>query len=125
MDVLNEKDKGVIIGDHFLERQKLEKKNLNYDLYQVFYVNFLSMLQPYYERGKLSKACMEWMKRELLLSFFPFLVAGQELGIKGYAFYSKSLKEDVEETCRKEVYYDIYRRNYYRHLEQMKKELEW
>lgn len=123
LDVMNEKDRGVIIGNRFTERAKLEKKNVNYDLYQVFYVNFLSMLQPFYESGRLSKSCIDWVKRDLLLNFFPCWVAGQELGIKGYSFYSKSLKEDVELKCQEEACYDIYQRNYRREIERLKAEL--
>ena len=123
LDVMNEKDRGVIIGNHFAERAKLEKKNVNYDLYQVFYVNFLSMLQPFFEGGRLSKTCIDWVKRDLLLNLFPYWVAGQELGIKGYSFYSKSLKEEVETKCQEEACYDIYQRNYQRELERLKTEL--
>ena len=121
-DVLDEKDNGVIIGDCFATRAKLENKNLTYDMYQVFYVNFLSMLEPFREKGKISQSCMEWIRHDLLLNFFPYWVAAQELGVEGFKFYHKPLKIDVVRECETKTYYDIYLRNYNRMLDELQSE---
>lgn len=112
LDVMAEKDRGVMVGNHFADRQELANKNVSYDLFQVFYVNFLSMLQPYCQSGQLSKSCIEWVRRDLLLRFFPSWVAAQEAGIAGFSFAEHLLKEDVERECSKQPYYDIYLRVY-------------
>lgn len=112
LDVLNEKDKGVIVGNHFGGRPFIKNKNINYDVFKVFYTNFLDMLRPFNASGKLSDSCMDWVERDILLNFMPEWVVRQELNVSGWSYYDKSLKAAVENKCRQKPYYDIYLEKY-------------
>ena len=51
--------------------QVVEKKNISYGLYKVFYVNYLGFIKKYLQAGALSQDCFDWLEKDLLFNFFP------------------------------------------------------
>ena len=50
--------------------QNVEKKNISYGLYQVFYKNYFHILQPYFDNKELLECDREFLERDLLYNFF-------------------------------------------------------
>ena len=46
------------------------KKNISYGLYKIFYCNYMALLKPYYDEGKLTSQNMDYLEKELLFKFF-------------------------------------------------------
>ena len=52
------------------EIQAVEKKNISYGLYKVFYENYFKLLNPYFENGSLNQDDKEYLEKDLLFRFF-------------------------------------------------------
>lgn len=103
--VLNHKNRGVVIPDLFCDVQIVDKKDISYGLYQVFYVNYLSILKPYVDSGKISKQCYELQRRELLLDFFPSWIAKWKMQEKSLCYSGEEdLKQKVVEAYKNDSY---------------------
>lgn len=55
------------------------KKDISYGLYKIFYCNYMALLQPHYDAGKLSSQDMEYLEKELLFKFFGDWIIRYEL----------------------------------------------
>ena len=71
LNYIAQKRKGIVIGESFCQTQKVEKKNISYGLYKVFYVNFLSFINQSVENGQIPQKTYDRIEKDLLLNFFP------------------------------------------------------
>lgn len=89
------------------------KKNLSYGLWQVFYVNYFQIVDPYVERGVLKQEDRDFLERDLLFNFFTLWVANWELDKGKYRFSeTESLKDAVWEHYRTKPYWHEFLRHY-------------
>lgn len=94
------------------------KKDISYGLYQVFYVNFMKLLEPYEKNQSLHAEDMETIQKNLLFCFFTDWMIKWELSMTD-AQYSpdENLKELVLKQYRDKTYWKeyqkVYRRRYY------------
>lgn len=114
LKIAHSKDNVLIVNEKMTDVQTVEKKNISYGLFQVFYKNYLSILEPYFESGSLSEEDKEYLEKDLLFSFFSDWVAKWELQPDNLD-YSKTenLKEAVWNEYRNKPYWNEFLRKYY------------
>lgn len=104
----------VIINEHFTDVQQVEKKNISYGLYKVFYENYFSLLEPYIERGDLKQEDKEYLEKDLLFSFFKNWVIQWKMNSTDLVYsQEENLKEKIWETYSNKPYWNSFLRQYY------------
>lgn len=106
-----EKRGSAIISDKkIMNVQPVEKKDLTYGLYRVFYKTFLGFIKPYVDCGKISENCYEEVRKQLLLDFFCPWIVIKETRADQYKFSNEKTKELVESEYLNESYFRRYKR---------------
>lgn len=106
---LNKRKKSVISDKEIMEIQYVTKKNLSYGLYKVFYINFLEILQNYYDNGLISNETIYIVKRDLLLKFFTYWLVEIWWKPNDYLLDKEDLEELLEKSYSDEQYYRDYK----------------
>lgn len=106
------KKNAVVYNKRLFTTQIVEKKNISYGLYKVFYTNYLGFVKKYINNG-ISKACFDWLEKDLLLNFFPYWMVQYKLQ-NNQLEYSKSedLIQCVKEAYKSKPYYKKFLRLY-------------
>lgn len=109
----SEKNSVVVLHKKIVETQELEKKNISYGLYKVFYVNFFKILDPYLASDDFSSEDREKLEKDLLYSFFTGWIIKWEMNASNLD-YSKeeNLKESVFRQYESKPYWKEYLRYY-------------
>lgn len=71
LELSAQKNRVLIVRKNLTYTQSVSKKNISYGLYHVFYENYFTLLNPYFENEKLTSADKEFLEQDLLLNFFP------------------------------------------------------
>lgn len=109
--------KAVIITEKFCTTQAVKNKDISYGLYQIFYTNYLSILKPFLDKKEHSQACYDFLRKDLLLNFFPSWIADWQLQNKHFNYSEEEdLKQKITEAYRNESYFKEYNRIYERVL---------
>lgn len=121
LEIACRKDNVLIVNSKMTDTQTVKKKNISYGLFQVFYENYFSILEPYFESGRLSEDDKEYLKKDLLFGFFADWVAKWELQPANID-YSKTenLKEAVWNVYKNKPYWNEFLCRYYIKLYYMK-----
>lgn len=104
----------LIVNKKLTRIQAVKNKNISYGLFKVFYQNYFTILQPYFDGGMLSLEDRNYLEKDLLFNFFADLCIKWELGAKNLQ-YSKT--EDLKEAiCLQYKDKDYWRQycNYYK-----------
>ena len=114
LEIACKKDNILIVNEKMTDVQAVEKKNISYGLYHVFYENYFSILKPYFESGILTNEVKEYLEKDLLFGFYIDWVAKWELQPANLD-YSKTenLKKAVWNAYKKKPYWNEFLRNYY------------
>lgn len=106
LKIASQKEKVILFDYQFGSIQSVEKKNISYGLYQVFYKNFFQILQPYFDNRKLSEVDRELLEKDLLYDFFMQWIIQWELNNENL-LYSKSenLKQEVFDHYKNKKYW--------------------
>lgn len=106
------KKNAVVYNKRLFTTQTVAKKNISYGLYKVFYTNYLGFVKKYINNG-ISKACFDWLEKDLLLNFFPYWMVQYKLQ-NNQLEYSKSedLIQCVKEAYKSKPYYKKFLRLY-------------
>lgn len=71
LELASAKDNIVLVKKRITNAQAVYKKDISYGLYHVFFENYFTLLNPYFENGRLTEEDKEYLERDLLLNFFP------------------------------------------------------
>ena len=71
LELASKKGSMVLINKHLTYTQEVKGKNVSYGLYKVFYQNYFTLYDPYFESGRLSVEDKNFLEEDLLLRFFP------------------------------------------------------
>ena len=109
---VNTKKNAVVYNKRLFTTQTVAKKNISYGLYKVFYTNYLGFVKKYINNG-ISRACFDWLEKDLLFNFFPYWMVKYKLQDKQLD-YSKSedLIQCVKEAYKSKPYYKKFLRLY-------------
>lgn len=114
LEITSGKDNVLIVNIKLTDIQVVEKKNISYGLFHVFYENYFSILEPYFESGRLSEEDKKYLEKDLLFSFFTDWIARWELQSSNLD-YSKTenLKKAVWDAYRNKPYWASFLCKYY------------
>lgn len=103
--MMNEKNSALICNKKLLYSQTVQGKDLSYGLYQVFYINLLSIFKKYIDVGTLSEEAYEKIRKDLLYDFFTEQIILWETK-KGSAVYdaNENFKELIFSAYKEESY---------------------
>lgn len=88
------------------------KKDLTFGVFQTYYNNYFQLIQPYYDKGMLSKECMDFLKKDLL-QVLSYHMIFQDTEDDYIIFNEKeNLRELVFDTYRKESYFPAFQKAY-------------
>lgn len=113
INYVENKKNGIVIEYPFGQIQKVEKKNISYGVYKVFYTNYLGFIKAKIGNNQLSNKTYKWLEKDLLLNFFPVWIYNFEKQNKSFE-YSKEedLKKCVYDTYRRKWYFIIFKLKY-------------
>lgn len=121
LELASNKNSVLICNQKMSYIQTVATKDISYGLYHVFYENYFSILEPYFESGRLSEEDKDYLEKDLLFSFYTDWVARWELQSSNLD-YSKTenLKEAVWDAYRDKPYWHEFLFKYYYKLYCMK-----
>lgn len=103
----SQKRHGIVIKGIFSKAILVDKKNLSYGLFRVFYTNLINIVRKY------SMACLPALKKDLLYHFFYQWMLEWEFKNPHFIFSNKeNLKELVFCQYKDESYFDDFKRKY-------------
>jgi len=69
-EIVARKEVSIIDNIHLFSTQEVQKKNLSYGLFQIFYLNYLGLYQQYLTKQILSDNIFQYLRKNLLFDFF-------------------------------------------------------
>jgi glycosyltransferase involved in cell wall biosynthesis len=88
--------------------QALEKKDISYGLYKVFYENYLGLYQPYLASHVLSDKTFRYLKKHLLFDFFCLWVVLIRYNKEKYQIACEDIEGRLFNSYKNERYYRWY-----------------
>ena len=104
-----EKRKAIVYDRKLFDSQTVKRKNLNYGLHKVFYINFLGFLNEFVDKGSISERTYEKVRKDLLFIFFPNWVIRFERHPEDYTLGSENLRKAIHSSYKDDSYYMKYR----------------
>lgn len=99
----------VVYNKKIITTQPVERKDLSYGLFGVFYTNLLERFVSYVNRGLISKGTYEKIKKDLLLNFFSNWIVEFRIHPKLYIEGNEELGKCIRDTYKNESYYGLYK----------------
>ena len=99
LQIASEKNRVLISNRRLYKVSSVEKKDVSYGLFQVFYWNYFTLLQPYFEDGTLDLEMREFLEKDLLFRYFLFWTIKWEINKTGEQF---SKEEDLPSLISKQ-----------------------
>lgn len=113
LELASKKNAVFIYHKVFGTINSVAKKDISYGLYKVFYVNYFSLLKPYFESGQLSSKTKDYLERDLLFSFYPYWIYKWEANAKELKYSdTENLKKDVFNQYKDKEYFNEFLRYY-------------
>ena len=109
LECVAKKNRAVVFDKKILSSQPVNKKNLSYGLFQVFYLNFLGFLNEYVKRNSISMETYEYVKKDLLFNFFLGWVIEFKRNNENYILGSEDLIACIDKAYKKESYYNWFK----------------
>ena len=114
LEIAYRKNDILICNTCFTETQVVEKKNISYGLYKVFFENFFLLLAPYFDNHALTEGDREYLEKDLLFRFFLGWCIRWELQDKSLLYsQTENLKQSIWNQYRDKPYWAEFRRLYY------------
>lgn len=109
LEMADKKNDVYVYHKKYANVLSVEKKDISYGLYKVFYQNYMSLLMPCAERERLTGNDIEYLEKDLLYRFFTGWVIRWELQDNHLQYSSEeNLKEKVFEQYRHKEYWKRY-----------------
>lgn len=90
--------------------------------FNIFYINFFSILNPYVQSGQLLKVTRDIVERDLLFSYFLYWLVIYDTDDRYNGYSTDELKRSIRKVYRKKTYYPEFKARYYVRI--MKSRLE-
>lgn len=121
LELCQKKDGAVIVNRELSKVQSVEKKNISYGLYNVFYINYFKLLDPYFFSNKLTANDREFLEKDLLFNFFIDWSIRWELLNRNFKYSEKeNLKSEIKNQYGRKPYWRHYIKIYRRKKVKMK-----
>lgn len=104
-DLINNHGIGLINNKCLFSVQEVKGKDVSYGIFNVFYRNYLDILDRQMETKVISKLDYSYLKKDLLFNFFSFWIAQWDLNKKKSSSSEEDLKKLVFNEYKKEKYF--------------------
>lgn len=85
-------------------------KDVSYGIYNVFYKDFISILNIYKEQGTITSEAVEKVRYDLLMQTFTYFIIGYMFHYPQYKFsQTENLREEIFNAYKNEIYFDDFR----------------
>ena len=84
LEILSKKDTMIVLNKKMAMVQLIEKRDISYGLYHVFYENYLKLISDRVASDIVDLSCYKFLRQDLLLNFFPVWVANYKINRKKY-----------------------------------------
>jgi glycosyltransferase involved in cell wall biosynthesis len=106
LKIVAKKNQGFIDNEQLFSVQGVQKKDLSYGLYQVFYKNYLGLFQQYLTMQILSNNVFGYLRKHLLLDFFLQWIINYHFDHRKYKILSgDDIEKSIFDEYRGETYY--------------------
>lgn len=116
IDILKHNSNSVIFTEPIMKGQSLPVKNLSYGLYEVFYKNYMRFLDGFLKEELISEETRNYLRKDLLLNFYPCWVAAFQVNPERYILSDENLPERLKEEYGDEAYYSQYEKSVTRYV---------
>lgn len=114
LELASRKSSVLVSNARYTDTQVVEKKNISYGLYKVFFENFFLLLAPYFGNHALTEDDREYLEKDLLFRFFLGWCIRWELQDKSLLYsQTENLKQSIWNQYRNKPYWAKFRRLYY------------
>lgn len=115
LQIASKKNSIIIVNNVYTDTQKLEKKDISYGMFKVFYENFFEILNPYIQQGLLLQDERFYLEKQLLFSFFFYWLIQQELKTTALkCSQTENLKKAIWKAYYNKPYWPIFLLKYHR-----------
>ncbi|QTQ14524.1 glycosyltransferase family 2 protein [Treponema parvum] len=105
------KKSAVIVNERLLSIHEVNKKDLSYGLYNVFYIEQFNIYSEYLARHIISKSTYDYLEKDILFGFFIEWVINQKINKDKFIFNEyDDLDSLINITYNCKDYYKHYRR---------------
>jgi hypothetical protein len=112
-DLLSKGRKVIVFSGKWGTVQVVNKKNISYGLYQIFYKNYFSILHLFVEQRCISPKQIQWLEKDLLFHFFTDWIIQWEINNIHLQYSTEeNLKKLVFDEYRNKKYFSRYLRYY-------------
>lgn len=110
LEMASKKNKIVLYNKMLFHSQEVIGKNLKYGIVKVFYDNFLLLIKPYLESGKLNEDDIKYVKRVLLFKYLLLISLDYEYYNHGNNQYAdtEDINLEIKKRYCKEPYWPRY-----------------
>lgn len=106
---ISSRKKVLIYNQVLFTSQSVDKKDISYGLYKVFYTNYLNYVRKYVDQGLVSTQCFEWLEKDLLYGFFSVWMINYEVNKNDFLYsQTEDLKKSIRDTYNNKSYYDSF-----------------
>ena len=110
LEIVSRKGGGIIDNKQLFINQAVQKKDLSYGLYNVFYKNYLELYQQYLTKQVLLKKTFFYLRKHLLFNFFISWIIVFHFDSNKYMI---SLDENIEKLILNAYHNDLYFLHFY------------
>lgn len=103
----------VLYNENIVDVQYVSKKDVSYGIFQVFYHNYLEIIQSFVDIGAITRECLDYLEKDLLFGFFMNMIIEWELNHNHYRYSTtENLKESVWNQYRVKSYFEEFSLEY-------------
>lgn len=112
--IAKEKNNVIIANENLTNTQIVKNKDISYGLYNIFYKNYFTLLDPYFKNGSLDLKEKDYLEKDLLFNFFADWVAKWELQADNLKYSTtENLKSAVWNQYKNKPYWFTFITKYY------------
>ncbi len=108
LKMMNERKKAVVCCKPIMDVQEVEKKDVSYNIFDVFYNKYLGFIKMEEDKNCIEHQTYEYLKRDVLFTFFVYWIATLKKRPDSFMTAGENLKVLVEEAYREEEYFEHY-----------------
>ncbi len=106
LDILSKKNAMVVLNKQKVSVQDVQKKDISYGLYNVFYKNYLQLLKNKIECGIVDQSCYNFLRKDILLNFFSLWITNYNLNKQKY--HTAASEDNIEDLITRAYKNDSY-----------------
>ena len=106
LEILSKKNAMVVLNKQKVSVQDVQKKDISYGLYNVFYTNYLQLLKNKIECGVVDQSCYNFLRKDVLLNFFSLWITNYKLNKQKY--HTAASEDNIEDLITRAYKNDSY-----------------